>query len=109
MNIKHSALWRSSLQALLFRPLPNITMCVDMVTMAPGPFAERTTGCQRRTMPARTTPWEAPSAPASPEASIAGYGLLQSMRILIENGAAAGVGEAIRRVSLRKSRTAAAS
>ena len=32
---------------------------------------------------------QARSAQASPEASIAGYGLLQSMRILIGNGAAA--------------------
>jgi hypothetical protein len=38
---------------------------------------------------------QARSAQASPEASIAGYGLLQSMRILIEN-AAAGAGDGAR-------------
>ena len=38
---------------------------------------------------------QARSAQASPEASIAGYGLLQSVRILIENGAAA-AGDAAR-------------
>ena len=40
---------------------------------------------------------QARSAQASPEASIAGYGLLQSVRILIENGAAA-AGDAAREV-----------
>jgi hypothetical protein len=37
--------------------------------------------------------WQARSAQAPPEASIAGYGLLHWMKILIENGPAAGAGD----------------